>query len=197
MSTRDALALAERERLDLVEIAPNASPPVCRIMDFGKYKYDMEKKEREARRHQVATRVKEIQFHANVDDHDYQTKLRKVREFVQEGHRVKVALFFRGRENAHQELGYALLQRVMADCADIASPDQVPTLAGRMLVMMLGPRRGLRKPAGTAAPQERPAAGAPPDRAASAFSPSAGPRPPPPGPAGEPPRPSFRNPVIR
>lgn len=145
MRTSDALALAEREHLDLVEIAPNVSPPVCRIMDFGKYKYETEKKEREARRHQSAGRVKEIQFHANVDEHDYQTKLRKVRDFILEGHRVKVALFFRGRENAHQELGHALLQRVMSDCQDIAMPDQVPTSMGRMLVMMLGPRRGLRK----------------------------------------------------
>ncbi len=146
MRTSDALALAEREHLDLVEIAPNVSPPVCRIMDFGKYKYETEKKEREARRHQAAGRVKEIQFHANVDEHDYQTKLRKVRDFIMEGHRVKVSLFFRGRENAHQELGHALLQRVMSDCQDIAVPDQVPTSMGRMLVMMLGPRRGLRKP---------------------------------------------------
>ncbi len=152
MRTSEALALAEREHLDLVEIAPNANPPVCRIMDFGKYKYETEKKEREARRHQAASRVKEIQFHANVDEHDYQTKLRKLRNFILEGHRVKVALFFRGRENAHQELGHALLQRVMSDCQDIAVPDQVPTSMGRMLVMMLGPRRGLRKPGAGAAP---------------------------------------------
>jgi len=145
MSLRDALALAERYRLDLVEVAPNANPPVCRIMDFGKFKYETEKKEREARRHQAATRVKEIQFHPSVEEHDYQTKLRKLREFILDGHRVKVSLFFRGREHAHHELGYQLLQRVMNDCQDIASPDQIPTPMGRGLVMMLGPRRGLRK----------------------------------------------------
>jgi translation initiation factor IF-3 len=145
MNTRQALAMAEREGLDLVEISPSASPPVCRIMDFGKYKYDLEKKEREARKHHTATRMKEVQFHANVEPHDYETKVRKLKGFVLEGHRVKVSLYFRGRENAHQDLGYALMKRVMADCEDVASPEQVPTAMGRSLIMMLGPKRGLRQ----------------------------------------------------
>jgi len=145
VSTRDAIGMAIREGLDLVEIAPNAQPPVCRIMDFGKYKYEKEKKERESRKHQVATKLKEVQFHANVEPHDYDTKLRKMKGFILEGHRVKVSLYFRGRENAHKELGYELLNRVTKDCDDVAQVDQNPLPMGRSLIMMMGPKRGLRK----------------------------------------------------
>ena len=183
MNTRQALAMAEREGLDLVEIAPNASPPVCRIMDLGRYKYDLEKKDREARKHQTATRMKEVQFHANVDSHDYDTKLRKLKGFIMEGHRVKVSLYFRGRENAHQDLGHVLLQRVMADCEDVATPEQVPTHMGRSLIMMLGPKRGLRQQ------QQQVRHSAP----AAPPVPTGAPRPVPPGsPAA-----GFRNPAMR
>jgi translation initiation factor IF-3 len=137
--------MAEGLGLDLVEISPTAVPPVCRIMDFGKYKYDTEKREKESRRHASATRVKEVKFHANVEEHDYQTKLRHVRDFLAEGHRVKSSLFFRGRENAHQEIGYEVMTRVMRDCEDVAQPEQVPTRMGRALVMMLVPKKS-RKP---------------------------------------------------
>lgn len=144
IATRDALAMAQREGLDLVEISPNAQPPVCRIMDYGKYKYETDKKEREAKKHHVATRVKEIQFHPNVGEHDYQTKLRHLMEFLEEGHRVKVGLFFRGRENAHKELGFELLNRVIKDSQAIGIAEQAPKFLGRNLFMLLSPRPGAR-----------------------------------------------------
>jgi len=144
ISLSHARQLAEQAGLDLVEISPNADPPVCRIMDYGRFKYEQEKREKAARKAHVATRVKEIKFHANVDEHDYQTKVRHLREFIAEGHRVKVSLFFRGRENAHQELGFEIMNRVLRDCSDVVSPDQVPTKVGRALIMMLAPRRGAR-----------------------------------------------------
>lgn len=145
MPTSRARLLADQKGLDLVEVAPTAQPPVCRIMDYGKFKYDQEKKERDAKKHQVQTRVKEVKFHANVEDHDYMTKLRHTRDFILEGHRVKVSLYFRGRENAHHELGYEVLKRVLKDCEDIATPEQMPNLLGKLLIMMIGPRRGLRQ----------------------------------------------------
>jgi translation initiation factor IF-3 len=183
MPTRQALTMAEREGLDLVEISSSASPPVCRIMDLGKYKYDLEKKEREAKKHHTATRMKEVQFHANVEAHDYQTKLRKLKDFVLEGHRVKVSLYFRGRENAHQDLGYLLMKKVVADCEDVASPEQMPTPMGRSLIMMMGPKRGLRQ-------QQQQAATVPSAQAPQAPSPT-------PAPAAAAPAPGFRNPALR
>jgi translation initiation factor IF-3 len=164
MPTSRARMLADQKGLDLVEVAPTAQPPVCRIMDYGKFKYDQEKKERDAKKHQVQTRVKEVKFHANVEDHDYMTKLRHTRDFIMEGHRVKVSLYFRGRENAHHELGYEVLKRVLKDCEDIATPEQMPNLLGKLLIMMIGPRRGLRQQQQTVqqtAPKPPPAAPAP------------------------------------
>lgn len=146
MPTSKARALADAKQLDLVEISPTAQPPVCRIMNFGKYKYEQEKRERDAKKNQSQTKVKEVKYHANVEDHDYQTKLRHVRNFIMEGNRVKVSLFFRGRENAHHELGFEVMQRILKDCGDIATPEQMPNLMGKLLTMMLGPRRGLRQP---------------------------------------------------
>lgn len=139
--TGEARALAESQGLDLVEISPTANPPVCKIMDYGKYKYDQEKRAKDARRHQAANRLKEVKFHVNVEAHDYQTKLRHIREFVEEGHRVKVSLYFRGRENAHPELGHEVLKRVLGDCEEFASPESMPNRMGRVLVMMIGPRK--------------------------------------------------------
>lgn len=143
ISTRDALIRAEQQGMDLVEISPTANPPVCRIMDYGKFKYDQEKKQKQQKKNQTATKVKEIKFHSNVDEHDYQTKLRHTRGFLGEGHRVKCSLFFRGREGAHQELGFEVINRVMNDCADIAQAEQPPKLMGRSIIMLLTP-----KPAG-------------------------------------------------
>lgn len=161
-----ARQLAEQAGLDLVEISANADPPVCRIMDYGRYKYEQEKREKAARKSNAATKVKEIKFHANVDEHDYQTKVRHLREFIADGHRVKVSLFFRGRENAHQDLGFDILNRVLRECSDVVSPDQVPTKVGRALVMILAPKRGAkaaahRPPVASAAPNTpRPTAAA-------------------------------------
>jgi len=143
IATSHALRLAQDHGLDLVEVAPTARPPVCRIMDYGKYKYEMAKKEKSARRNQAAaSKVKEVKFHANVADHDYQTKVRHIRDFLGEGHRVKVSLWFRGRENTHQEFGYEVMKRVVQDCSDISQMEQSPQLFGRNLIMRLAPRSG-------------------------------------------------------
>ena len=114
-------------------------------MDYGKFKYEQDKKQKEARKHQVHTRVKEVKFHANVGDHDFDTKVRHTRDFLEEGHRVKVSLFFRGRENAHAELGYEVFNRVLKACEDLASVEQLPQRMGRMLMMRLAPKPGLRQ----------------------------------------------------
>ncbi len=143
VATREALMLAERAGLDLVEISPTARPPVCRIMDYGKYKYDLEKKAKQAKKHQAATKVKEIKFHPSVDTHDYNTKVRHVREFLEDGHRVKCTIFFRGREGAHRELGFDLIQRVIQDISDLGVVEQAPKQMGRMIMTLLTP-----KPAG-------------------------------------------------
>jgi translation initiation factor IF-3 len=144
ISTREAMAMAESQGLDLVEIAPNAQPPVCRIMDYGKYKYELEKKDKAAKKHQSATKVKEVQLHPNVGDHDYDTKMRHMRAFLEEGHRVKIGVFFRGRESAHQDIGFNLMNRVIKDCQDLATPEQAPKFLGRNLFMLLSPRPSVR-----------------------------------------------------
>ena len=140
MQTRDAFNKARECGLDLVEISPTAKPPVCRIMDYGKFKYEEGKKERTAKKNKSATKVKEIKFHANVGDHDYDTKLRRIREFLGEGNRVKASLWFRGREGAHREFGFDVLNRVIKACEDIANVEQSPQLFGRNLIMRLTPK---------------------------------------------------------
>lgn len=140
MPTRDALRLAEQAGLDLVEISPNADPPVCRIMDLGKFRYEQGRKRRETRKHQQNRQVKEVKFHANVAEHDYETKIAHMREFLDKGHKVKVSLTFRGRENAHRELGFEVIQRVIKDCSELAVIDMAPRLMGRSLVALLGVR---------------------------------------------------------
>jgi translation initiation factor IF-3 len=158
VSISDALTKARQYDLDLVEIAPTAQPPVCRIMDFGKYKFDMAKKEKEARRHQAGQRVKEVKFHPNVEDHDYQTKLRHIREFIADGHRVKASLMFRGREQAHKEFGHQLMNRLMKDVEDVARIERPPEDLGRFIVMMLapGPRKADAKRVTHGAPAPAP-----------------------------------------
>lgn len=145
IALNEALRRAQQSGLDLVEIAPNAQPPVCRIMDLGKFRYEQARKEREARKHQHATKVKELKFHANIGDNDYSIKLRHIREFLQENIRVKVSLFFRGREMAHQEIGKNLMQRLLADCADVGHAEMEPKMVGRGLHMMLAPRPASKK----------------------------------------------------
>jgi translation initiation factor IF-3 len=140
--TREALELANKRGMDLVEVSPQAQPPVCRIMDYGKFKFDQSKKDKQARKNQSNTKVKEVKFHANVEEHDYQTKLRHMRDFLEEGHRVKVSLMLRGRENAHQEIGFEVVKRVVVDCQDIATSDREPQKVGRFISVLVTPRPG-------------------------------------------------------
>jgi translation initiation factor IF-3 len=141
MGIRDALARAEEEGMDLVEIAPQADPPVCRIMDWGKYRFEQSKKAQAARKKQKQIQVKEVKFRPGTDDHDYDVKMRNLRRFIEEGNKVKVTLRFRGREMAHQELGRDLLQRVEEDMAEETVVEQRPRMEGRQMVMMLSPRK--------------------------------------------------------
>jgi translation initiation factor IF-3 len=138
---REALAKAEEAELDLVEIAPQASPPVCRIMDYGKYKYHEQKKQHEARLKQKQIQVKEIKFRPGTDENDYQIKLRNMTRFLEEGDKVKVTLRFRGREMAHQEFGMAQLKRVEGDLQELGVVEQFPKLEGRQMVMVLSPKK--------------------------------------------------------
>jgi translation initiation factor IF-3 len=134
-----ALELAEQVGLDLVEISPTAVPPVCKIMDFGKFKYETQKKEAEARKNQKIIEVKEVKFRPNTDTHDYEVKMRSVTRFLEDGDKVKVTLRFRGREMAHQDLGRLLLERVAEDIKAKGKVEQMPKLEGRQMVMMIGP----------------------------------------------------------
>ena len=127
--------------LDLVEISPNATPPVCKIMDFGKFKYEQQKRESEARKKQKIIEVKEIKFRPNTDTHDYEVKMRSVVKFLENGDKVKVTLRFRGREMAHQELGRILLERVAEDVKEIGKVENMPKMEGRQMVMMIGPAK--------------------------------------------------------
>jgi translation initiation factor IF-3 len=136
-----AMALAEEAGLDLVEISPNAEPPVCKIMDFGKYKYETQKREAEARKKQKIIEVKEVKFRPNTDVHDYEVKMRNVTKFLENGDKVKVTLRFRGREMAHQNLGRELLERVAADVEGVGKVENMPKMEGRQMVMMIGPSK--------------------------------------------------------
>ncbi len=133
------MELADQAGLDLVEISPNATPPVCKIMDFGKFKYEQQKKESEARKKQKIIEVKEVKFRPNTDTHDYDVKMRNVARFLDNGDKVKVTLRFRGREMAHMDLGRKLLERVAEDTAEIGKVEQMPKLEGRQMVMMINP----------------------------------------------------------
>ena len=140
MSKFDALKLAQAEGLDLVEVAPLAKPPVVKLMDFGKYKYQEQKKAAEARKHQKIIEIKEIKLRPMIDDHDYEVKMRSIKRFFEEGDKVKVTLRFRGREMAHQELGTQLLNRVKDDAAKFAKVEMEPRFEGRQMIMILSPR---------------------------------------------------------
>lgn len=140
MSTTDALALAEEAGLDLVEISPNAVPPVVKILDLGKLKYANQKKAAEARKNQKVIEIKEIKMRPNIDSHDYEVKMRSVRRFFEEGDKVKLTLRFRGREMAHMELGMELLNKVREEVATIAKVEAEPKLEGRQMMMVLAPR---------------------------------------------------------
>jgi translation initiation factor IF-3 len=141
--TKEALRLAQDQGLDLVEISPNADPPVCKVMDFGKFRYDESIRRKRARQqaHVHNRPVKEIKFHANVDTHDYETKVRHVREFLERGHKVKITLQFRGRENAHRELGFEVVRRVLKDVEALSLVEMEPRMMGRAVIAMLGVRQ--------------------------------------------------------
>ena len=141
MRIEEALQAAEAAELDLVEIVPNATPPVCRLMDYGKYKFQQKKKLHEQRKKQRQIQIKEIKFRPGTEEGDYQVKLRKLHEFLEAGDRTKVTVRFRGREMAHQELGKELLERVEEDLKDIATVDQYPQSMGRQMTMLLVPKK--------------------------------------------------------
>lgn len=136
-----ALEMAEEAEVDLVEIAPTAQPPVCRLMDYGKFKYRESKKRHEAKLKQKQIQVKEVKFRPGTDEGDYQVKLRNLIRFLTEGDKAKITLRFRGREMAHQEFGIALLKRVETDLAEVAMVEQFPKMEGRQMVMMLAPKK--------------------------------------------------------
>ncbi|MGE4219378.1 MAG: translation initiation factor IF-3 [Alphaproteobacteria bacterium] len=140
MPTREALARAEQYGLDLVEVSPTAAPPVCKILDYGKYKFQEQKRKSEARKKQKVIEVKEIKFRPNIDSHDYDVKMRSMVKFFEEGDKVKVTLRFRGREMAHQELGTKVLDRIRNDVDALAKVEQHPLMEGRQMVMVLAPR---------------------------------------------------------
>ena len=139
ISPEQANIMAKDVGLDLVEISPNAAPPVCKIMDFGKFKYDQQKREAEARKKQKTIELKEIKFRPNTDKHDYEVKMRSVTKFLENGDKVKITLRFRGREMAHQELGTDLMERVVLDTAHLGKPDVIPKVEGRQMVMIIYP----------------------------------------------------------
>ena len=140
MTVDDALSRAEQEGLDLVEISPNSDPPVCKILDYGKYKYEAQKKLNAARKSQKVIEVKEVKLRPNIDEHDYQVKLRNMGRFLDAGDKVKVTMRFRGREMAHQDLGMNVLNRVRDDVGEEAKVEAEPKLEGRQMVMILAPR---------------------------------------------------------
>lgn len=141
LNTRKAIEIAAEAGLDLVEVSPNAEPPVCRIMDFGKYKFEVGKKQQAAKKKQKQVQIKEIKFRPRTEEGDYNTKLRHLREFLEEGDKAKVTLRYRGREFAHPELGMQLLERVAKDLEELSIVEQMPKMEGRQMVMMLSPKK--------------------------------------------------------
>lgn len=137
---REALELAQQHNLDLVNVAPNAKPPVCRIMDFGKYKFEQSKKEKEARKNQKVINVKEVRFSPTIDEHDYQTKLRSAIKFLEKGDKVKASVRFRGRQIAHADLGKRVLERLAQEAEQVAIMEKPPRMEGRSMVVILAPR---------------------------------------------------------
>jgi translation initiation factor IF-3 len=144
MPLPDALAIAAEQSLDLVEVAPNADPPVCRVMDFGKFKYEQDQRRKESRKKATNIVIKEMKFRPKIDPHDYETKMRHVERFLEEGSKVKLTIMFRGREMAHPELGHRILQRVAEQVGEIAIVESAPRQDGRNMTMVLNP---IKRPA--------------------------------------------------
>jgi len=140
MPVKEGLRLAEERQLDLVEVAPGAKPPVCRIMDFGKYKYEQSKKEKEARKKQRVINIKEVKLRPNIEDHDFNVKLRNVLRFLKSGDKVKVSIMFRGREIVHNKLSQQLLERIADEAKEISTMERKPKLEGKNMIMILAPR---------------------------------------------------------
>jgi translation initiation factor IF-3 len=140
LSVREAMQRAFAVGLDLVEISPNADPPVCKILDFGKFKYEQQKKKNEAKKKQKVIEIKEIKVRPNIDENDYQVKMRAMRSFIDEGDKVKVTLRFRGREMAHQDIGVRVLERIRAEMDTTSKVEQMPRMENRQMVMVLSPR---------------------------------------------------------
>ncbi|ADC61924.1 translation initiation factor IF-3 [Allochromatium vinosum] len=141
VNTREAIAMAEEAGLDLVEIVPTSEPPVCRLMDFGRFLFDQKKKKNEAKKKQKQVQIKEVKFRPGTDEGDYQVKLRNLTRFLNEGDKAKVTMRFRGREHAHRELGLELLRRIESDLAEFSIVEQQPLMEGRQMVMVLGPKK--------------------------------------------------------
>lgn len=135
-----ALKKAEEADLDLVEVAAQANPPVCRIMDFSKYRYEQEKREREVKKHQKQAQLKEIRITPRIDMHDFETKTKHIKEFLEKGHKVRIRMFFRGREMAHKDLGNRVIEKLIQDIDKIGKIDKPPIMLGRALIMVLGPK---------------------------------------------------------
>ena len=144
MPPPQALAIARQKGLDLVEISPTAVPPVCRIMDYGKYQYQEQKRAREARRHQHIVEVKEIKFRPKVDEHDYAFKKNHIQRFIEDGDKVKATIFFRGREMAHPEIGHRILMRLIGDLADVAVPETQPRMEGNQMHTIFTAKKGAK-----------------------------------------------------
>jgi translation initiation factor IF-3 len=140
MTAREAMQRAFSVGLDLVEISPNADPPVCKILDFGKFKYEQQKKKNEAKKKQKVIEIKEIKVRPNIDENDYQVKMRAMKSFIEEGDKVKVTLRFRGREMAHQDIGVRVLERIRAEMDATSKVEQMPRMENRQMVMVLSPR---------------------------------------------------------
>jgi len=139
VSTKEALERAVQAGLDLIEVSPNAEPPVCKILDYGKYKYEQQKKKHEAKKKQKTVDLKEVKFRPMIGDHDYQIKMKQVCKFLEAGNKVKISLRFKGREMAHQDLGMKIFQRIQEEVVEIGTPDNRPKLEGRQIIMMISP----------------------------------------------------------
>lgn len=175
LPTHEALRLAEEQGLELVEVNPRAAPPVCKVMDFGKFKYETSKKEKASRKHQSTIVLKEIKLRPKTDDHDFDFKVKHIRRFLQEGNKCKLVVVFRGREIVHPEMGQVMLDQVVKSVSDLAAVEQRSMMEGRRMVMVIGPRGGvIRPPTGPSGPAPGGPVGGPP-RPAVSSAPSGGP----------------------
>ena len=168
LQTHEALRLAEEAGFDLVEVSPKSVPPVCKIMDYGRFKYEKSKKDKAAKRHQSTVVLKEVKFRPKTDDHDLAFKVRNIRRFLEEGNKAKLLIIFRGREIVHPETGQAVLNRVVREVGEIAQVEQLPAMEGRRMTMVLGPKVGVVSRAAPAAP--RPASPPRPETSATSTS---------------------------